>query len=1087
MKRITMLLFISLAAAPLLAVDYTRSLNQDGTWFQAGAWVPGGDWINPTGSETASAAITTVGATPLSLTLDQPVFLNSFSLAGAADLTLAGQLLTFNSPPAWSVATGRKLTFAAPVKMIGGTTLTVPAGATIAFTGDSVITNTLASGNGTLVFSSGTTVINGGTGGSSSGLALSGVNGSIYFTGDAVVDVTAGNAPINVLAENNNASGKKGTFYLDGNAKLITRGGAFYLGVSASNSKGDFVQDGGEVTHYGSSFRLGWNSSGSANVESVYTLKSGKLNIPNCALQLGRSGHGTFLMEGGEAIAKGMGITFTSAGGGGSKGRAELLGGRFTVSGDGNITATHPAVATLKLGPTTLATTAVNSFSITSLNSAQLVDAQDGTVFDPATNQTITVSVPLVDSGRLVLGGDGTLQLNAANTYTGGTEIRKGILSLTAADAFPANTPLTLNAPGQIRINAAGSMTLSPSSFTLNGGAIAMRLSLAAADRFETGALTLGTGETTFNLTFTGAPVGNYTLIQSATAIVNPENIANLKTGPLPEDTRAEFSIQDNALVLTMISTKSLAWNADCSTWATNSTDQLSDVAHPGNTRAYTDEYGVIFPNLAGASSATVSVQGTVAPLFMSMPNSETAYTFDNGGEGAIAFDPAVGFATSVNGRPVTISVPMTMTKSLTVGENSTLTFTDVFGANASSAVTGAAYSGALSVNDNATLTLSAAGKTQTISTDFAGSGILAIDNGANVSMTVASKKFTGQVQVADATLTLNVKEFIQNTHYLNENTYFFLIRNGGRINAVVSSVNSENANLYGFNFAQLETGATLAHTSNDLAFRGKLLFTGSATLLNDGGYGWKTFPPAVFKATAGKTEFKWGGIDNSGHRLQLGSGGTTQGWVTFDIDSGAEITFMPSFDLLDLNVPVNNGVTKIGGGTLSFQAGAGKITTILPFSIAGGRVVIDRVSNGSGTYTVESTATLAGAGSITGTGLVTVKNGGTIETGLTVKDLTLDAGSQIAVAPVTRATQASAKGLTVTGTLTAPAALVVDTSSIGLDVYRKVCDVLVWGAAPPPATTFTLNGPNADKFFLKQTERALELHRQAGIMITVF
>ena len=65
-------------------------------------------------------------------------------------------------------------------------------------------------------------------------------------------------------------------------------------------------------------------------------------------------------------------------------------------------------------------------------------------------NRTFNGVLTDTSNGALVLvkGGEDTLELTGANTYTGGTVVREGTLSLGAADALPADTVVTLGGGG---------------------------------------------------------------------------------------------------------------------------------------------------------------------------------------------------------------------------------------------------------------------------------------------------------------------------------------------------------------------------------------------------------------------------------------------------------------------------------------------------------------------------------------------------------------------------------------------------------------------------------------------------------------
>ncbi len=419
--------------AQAAATAYTRALNADGAWFAAGAW-NGSTWINPTAGNTATAAITTSGGNPLTLTLDQAVTLNGLSLAGAADLTLAGQALSATTTGAFAIPSGKTFAIQAPFSWTTSGTVTLSNG-TLLLSGPTqtlALASVIQMNGGCLEFASGTVSIrNDATNGNA--LNMTNPASEIRFTGNANVTISAKNAAI--LTQGGAATAaKKATFRLKDSAKVTISGGAFYMGASTKNAQSDFIQDGGEFNMLSSGFRIGHNSPSDYGAEATYTMNRGNLNVPNTDLEVGRDCAGALIVNDGNVQARRIYVGINT-----QTGRVQFNGGTITL-GPSGINTPKPANATLDLGAATLATFPTNSWAMTDFASVGLTSATPGTIFVPAAGQTIALSSPLTGAGRLVLDGEGTLLLNAAsaNTFTGGLEIRKGTLAIGAANQVPA-------------------------------------------------------------------------------------------------------------------------------------------------------------------------------------------------------------------------------------------------------------------------------------------------------------------------------------------------------------------------------------------------------------------------------------------------------------------------------------------------------------------------------------------------------------------------------------------------------------------------------------------------------------------------
>ena len=132
----------------------------------------------------------------------------------------------------------------------------------------------------------------------------------------------------------------------------------------------------------------------------------------------------------------------------------------------------------------------------------------------------------------------------------------------------------------------------------------------------------------------------------------------------------------------------------------------------PWNGNYYYSGDAVMFPDLAGVSSATVTVKGAVAPGSVAFSAIETAYVFDGGDDGAKITIPDANFAPYGD---VMFNVPVQISATtFTNLTGSALTFNAPFGQTIDS--TGGTFAGMINIGPYGALTVApGAGKTQTL------------------------------------------------------------------------------------------------------------------------------------------------------------------------------------------------------------------------------------------------------------------------------------------------------------------------------------------------------------------------------------
>ncbi len=179
-------------------------------------------------------------------------------------------------------------------------------------------------------------------------------------------------------------------------------------------------------------------------------------------------------------------------------GKSQTLSGSGTVNAEGiqfwsnnsSSVALNITVANLNIGETgfvlsnqgqfTLSGTTVGIIDGTnSVSIATKLTLNDGiTTFNPTSGKTMAISGVLSGTGTLAKTGEGTLMLSGENTYTGGTTISEGVVSVEASSAL-GSSAVTIDG-GQLVISGTGVTVTNNISVVLDSYIANTELALAA-------------------------------------------------------------------------------------------------------------------------------------------------------------------------------------------------------------------------------------------------------------------------------------------------------------------------------------------------------------------------------------------------------------------------------------------------------------------------------------------------------------------------------------------------------------------------------------------------------------------------------
>ncbi len=297
--------------------------------------------------------------------------------------------------------------------------------------------------------------------------------------------------------------GKGGTLNVEG---AVTTG---QLRMSEEGISTVNIKSGGSLTISGTNNRTEtsrslllqhWGHNSTLTLEGGELISSGAQMFMSWAA----GGAGTFAAKSGTATL--LGINFlaqSSAKRGSFNLGSENEGSARVYIGSAGISNIDSASVTIKLGEGTLGALSDWEMAANAANASnvQLIGTIAGTVFNTedantaGTERTITINAALSGSGKLVKDGLGTLKLSGANTYTGATTVKKGILEISKVAAVNSSSGVEMESGAGLKYTGSDTETLSTplsgaGSFTMAGSGT---LTLSGANTY-TGATTIESG-----------------------------------------------------------------------------------------------------------------------------------------------------------------------------------------------------------------------------------------------------------------------------------------------------------------------------------------------------------------------------------------------------------------------------------------------------------------------------------------------------------------------------------------------------------------------------------------------------------------
>lgn len=287
--------------------------------------------------------------------------------------------------------------------------------------------------------------------------------GTTTFTGaqNTIGDLRFGQATVNFGTENAEAGTEISSVTTVGS---IVMGHTNHAGTLNVRADAALTVTGSSMSTGGSegSFMIGnYNQAQTVNV-------SGALNLQNAGITT-RDGRGTVNVNSGGEVNFNAGLTFADNGSNADAITVVLNdGGRMNI-GSGGIQAGNVLTLTLHGGTIgSLAESWSSSRAMTlggnvTFDTTLMEFNASGKAMETENGSSVTLSGALSGSGSLVKTGAGTLELNAVNTYSGGTTVEEGTLVARRDGALGAGNVSVTGGDLRIHVNGDGNIVIGSS------------------------------------------------------------------------------------------------------------------------------------------------------------------------------------------------------------------------------------------------------------------------------------------------------------------------------------------------------------------------------------------------------------------------------------------------------------------------------------------------------------------------------------------------------------------------------------------------------------------------------------------------
>ncbi len=935
---------------------YSDALNLSGTeTLSSGGAITFSGAVNGAGALTLASGSST---DTFSSTVGATTALTSLTSTGSGQIVLSHGVGT-SSLGIGSINISGASSLGASVYSTGaqtfsGTTTLTSAVTLNSLSGNSISLSSITGGaNGLTINTSGSASISGAFSGTGASLTQAGsgtltLSGGNSYTGGTTV--STGTLKIGA----SNASSTSGTL-------TISSGATFDL--NGNNDAIGLIAGAGSLNNSGSASTLTVEMGASATAGFAGTLASTvNLTVGNSAAD-----SGTFALTGANSSYTG---TLTA-----NYGILKVT----ATSGIGSAAVNVSSTGQLALNPTS-STTFSNAIT---LNGGTLADTNTG-LTDVVSNLTMPSSSTIsVASGEvlqisnsvtgsstaasgtagLIKSGAGTLEFNAANIYTGTTQVSAGTLELGVANGLAAGSALNLSATGAIFNLNSFSDTIGP----LSGSGQITNLNSG-----KTLTIDMGSSGTTYSGTFAGtsgalvigsstADTGNLTLTGTNTSYAIPttitdggltiSNAAALDSGTIAVSANGTLNL-NTAASTSFNNAITLNGGGVVDVSTSSSTNTLSNVA-------------------LGSASSSISVINSGETLNVTSVLSGVSIGISKGGSGTLELSGANTYtgATQISNGTLELGATNAIAAGSAVNDAGTLntnSFSDTIGA-----LTG---TGSVTTSAGKILTIEQGANPDTFAGTFTGTGGVTIgaissDTGT-FQLTGSSSSYTGPIVVAMGILQLGVANALGVTALTVNSGATFDLKTFSDTTGPLSGAGS---------IIDLTSGKTLtieqAATNN--TFSGTISGAGNVTVGNSSADSGTLTLSGTNSSYSGTTTVAYG-------NLQIANSAALGTNVT--VNSGAELALNNSSATTFTNAITANGSVVDTSSTAHTNTLSDLIlgtNSILGTTLAGETLNVSNALTGSSlglTITSTGTVELSGANTYTGTTKIST---GTLELGV--------------------------------------------------------------------------------------------------------